>query len=72
MVVAHGLSCSVAWDFGFGSSGFWFLRVLVPAFLECLLDSSASYNRVSDPCFLGVMGTRELRKTDFVMIHYDF
>ena len=27
--------------------------VMVPAFPECLLESSASYNRVSDPCFLG-------------------
>ena len=26
---------------------------LVPSFVECLLESSASYNRVSDPCFLG-------------------
>ena len=40
------------------------LRVLVPAFLEYLLDFSASYNRVSDPCFLEVMGIRELRETD--------
>ena len=40
------------------------LRVLVPAFLECLLELSASYNRVSDPCFLGEkMEVCEIRKT---------
>ena len=27
--------------------------VLAPSFVECLLESSASYNRVSDPCILG-------------------
>ena len=29
---------------------------LVPSFVECLLESSASYNRVSESCFLGENG----------------